>query len=56
LRGIWYRNAFGHTARLGDDYVPKGFHPGAGPIRGHEFGLKLSPAARQDLIAFLKTL
>jgi len=43
-------------ARLGDDYVPKGFHPGAGPIRGHEFGLKLSPAARQDLIAFLKTL
>jgi hypothetical protein len=68
LRGVWYRNAFGHSgqaetleewldpARLRDDYVPKGFHLGVGPIRGHEFGLKLSPDDKQALIAFLKTL
>jgi hypothetical protein len=39
----------------GDDYVPKGFHLGPGPIKG-QFGLKLSPDDRQALIAFLKTL
>ena len=68
LRGVWYRNAFGHggqaetleewfdPARLKDDYVPKGFHIGPGPIKGHEFGLKLAADDRQALIAFLKTL
>jgi len=68
LRGVWYRNAFGHggwaetleewldPARLKDDYVPKGFHLGPGPIKGHEFGLKLSPDDKAALIAFLKTL
>ena len=68
LRGVWYRNAFGHggqaetleewldPARLQDDYVPKGFHLGPGPIKGHEFGLKLVPAEREQLIAFLRTL
>jgi mono/diheme cytochrome c family protein len=68
LRGVWYRNAFSHNgqadtleewfdpARLRDDYVPKGFHLGPGPIRGHEFGLQLAPDDRQALIAFLKTL
>ena len=68
LRGVWYRNAFGHggqaetleewfdPARLKDDYVPKGFHIGPGPIKGHEFGLKLTADDRQALIAFLKTL
>ena len=68
LRGVWYRNAFGHggwadtleewldPARLQDGYVPKGFHLGPGPVKGHEFGLKLSPDDRRDLIAFLKTL
>ena len=68
LRGVWYRNAFGHNgqaetleewfdpSRLREDYVPKGFHLGPGAIRGHEFGLKLSPDDRQALIAFLKTL
>ena len=25
--------------------IPKGFHLGPGPIKGHEFGLKLSPDA-----------
>jgi hypothetical protein len=68
LRGVWYRNSFGHSgqaytleewlapARLRDDYVPKGFSLGPGPIKGHEFGLGLTPGDRQDLIAFLKTL
>ncbi|MBV9198425.1 MAG: hypothetical protein JOY83_01580, partial [Alphaproteobacteria bacterium] len=54
LRGVWYRNAFGHggqaetleewldPARLKDEYVPKGFHMGPGPIKGHEFGLKIA--------------
>ena len=68
LRGVWYRNAFGHggqaetleewldPARLSEDYVPKGFHIGPEPIKGHEFGLKLSPADKAALVAFLKTL
>jgi hypothetical protein len=68
LRGVWYRNAFGHNgqaetleewfdpARLRVDYVPHGFHLGPGPIRGHEFGLKLSAEEKLSLIAFLKTL
>lgn len=68
LRGVWYRNAFGHSGqaetleewldpdRLRDGYVPKGFHLGAGPIKGHEFGLKLPHDDKEALIAFLKTL
>jgi len=68
LRGVWYRSAFGHggwaetleewldPSRLRDDYVPQGFHIGPGPIRGHEFGLRLGADEKQALIAFLKTL
>ena len=68
LRGVWFRNGFSHggnadtleewfdPARLKEDYVPKGYHRGSGPIRGHEFGLKLTPEDKQALIAFLKTL
>ena len=68
LRGVWYRNAFGHggwaetleewfdPARLNNNYVAKGFHLGPGPIKGHEFGLRLPPDERKALIAFLKTL
>jgi hypothetical protein len=68
LRGVWFRNAFGHggqaetleewfdPARLKSDYVPKGFHLGPGPIQGHEFGLKLTIEDRKALIAFLRTL
>jgi CxxC motif-containing protein (DUF1111 family) len=68
LRGVWYRGDFGHEgqadsleewfdpARLKEDYVAKGFHLGPGPIKGHEFGLKLAPDDRQALIAFLRTL
>ena len=68
LRGLWYRTGYGHggqaatleewfdPARLEDNYVPKGFHTGPGPIEGHEKGLDLTPEEKQDLIAFLKTL
>ena len=68
LRGVWFRNGFGHggqaetleewfdPARLQDGYVPKGAHLGPGPIEGHEKGLALSPEDREALIAFLKTL
>jgi hypothetical protein len=71
LKGVWYRSMFGHGGwcatledwfdprRLRDDYVPTGFR-GAGvttrAVKGHEFGLKLSAADKQALIAFLNTL
>ena len=42
--------------RLRQDYVPKGFHLGPGPIVGHEYGLRLSVEDKRALIAFLKTL
>jgi hypothetical protein len=68
LRGVWYRNAFGHggwvdtleewfdPARLKGDYVPKSTPMNPGPVKGHEFGLRLKAEDRQALIAFLKTL
>ena len=68
LRGVWYRSGFGHggwaatleewldPARLKDDYAPKGFHLALGPVKGHPFGLTLSPDDRTALISFLKTL
>jgi hypothetical protein len=68
LRGVWFRTGFGHggqaatleewfdPARLEAGYVPKGFHLGPGPIKGHDHGLGLSPDDRRRLIAFLKTL
>jgi hypothetical protein len=54
LRGVWFRNVFGHAgqvetleewldpAGLKNDYVPKGFQLGPGPIKAHEFGFTLS--------------
>jgi CxxC motif-containing protein (DUF1111 family) len=71
LKGVWYRTPLQHNgavasledwfnpARLRSDYVPTGY---AGPdgknrsVKGHEFGLRLSPDDRQALIAFLRTL
>ena len=71
LKGLWYRGPFEHNGsiatledwfdkrRLRNDYVPSGFR-GAGvknrPVKGHEYGLNLSPEDRKALIAFLKTL
>lgn len=68
LRGVWYRNAFGHggwvdtleewldPARLKPEFVPKNPQAPRGAVRGHEFGLKLAEADRAALVAFLKTL
>jgi mono/diheme cytochrome c family protein len=71
LKGLWYRGRYLHDgaltslkemfdpARLQDDYVPSGFRPAGAKtraIKGHEFGLKLLPEERTNLIAFLHTL
>ena len=71
LKGVWYRGPFEHNGsvatledwfdlrRLRDDYVPTGFKPYATAtraVRGHEFGLRLSDAEKNALIAFLRTL
>ncbi|HXI93873.1 MAG TPA: di-heme oxidoredictase family protein [Blastocatellia bacterium] len=71
LKGVWYRGPFEHSGsvatledwfdprRLRDDYVPTGFK-GYGvkvrAVKGHPFGLDLSPEDRQALLAFLRTL
>jgi hypothetical protein len=71
LKGAWYRGPFEHSGsvatledwfdsrRLRDDYVPTGFK-GYGlksrAVKGHEFGLTLSPIDKAALIVFLKTL
>jgi hypothetical protein len=71
LKGVWYRGPFEHNgsvatledwfdaSRLRDDYVARGFK-GYGvktrAVKGHEFGLKLSPEEKKALIQFLKTL
>ena len=71
LKGLWYRGHYLHDGsvasleemfdpdRLKDTHVPGGFIPvgqTARAVRGHEFGLHLSPAERGQLIAFLRTL
>lgn len=71
LKGVWYRSMFEHNGscatledwfdprRQRDDYVPTGFK-GYGvknrAVKGHPFGLELSPEDKKALIAFLKTL
>jgi hypothetical protein len=71
LKGVWYRGPFEHNGsvatledwfdprRVREDYVPTGYKPygvKTRAVKGHEFGLKLSPEDKQALIAFLKTL
>ena len=71
LKGLWYRGPFEHNGsvatledwfdprRLRDDYVPtgfRGFGVTARAVKGHEFGLSLTPEERAALIAFLRTL
>ena len=71
LKGVWYRNMFGHSGwcatledwfdptRTHDSYVPTGFKPygrDTYAVKGHLFGLDLTPEEKKDLIAFLKTL
>src|SRR5262249_15912546 len=71
LKGAWYRGPFEHNGsvatladwfdprRIRQDYTPTGFR-GYGvktrSVKGHQFGLDLSSADRDALIAFLKTL
>jgi hypothetical protein len=71
LRGAWYRGHFLHDGsvasleemfdpdRLQATHVPGGWFPPGSKTRaimGHEFGLKLPPEERDQLIAYLKTL
>ena len=71
LKGVWYRGHYLHDGpvasleemfdpdRLKMTHVPGGWSPpsvGAHAIKGHEFGLTLKPAEREQLIAFLRTL
>ena len=71
LKGLWYRGHYLHDGsvasleemfdpdRLSDSHVPGGFTPPQmrqHAIKGHEFGLKLAPEERLQLIAFLRTL
>ncbi len=71
LKGVWYRGHYLHDGSVGsleemfdpdrllDSHAPQGFTPPGMPqraIRGHEFGLKLAPEEREQLIAFLRTL
>jgi hypothetical protein len=71
LKGLWYRGHYLHDGsvasleemfdpdRLSETHVPGGFTPPdkrQHAIKGHEFGLKLAPAERLQLIAFLRTL
>ena len=71
LKGVWYRGPFEHNGsvatledwfdprRLSENYVPTGFRGHdvkTRAVKGHPFGLDLSTADRQALIAFLKTL
>jgi hypothetical protein len=71
LKGVWYRGHYLHDGsvasleelfdpdRLKDTHIPGGWSPPGVPkraIRGHEFGLSLPLADREELVAFLKTL
>jgi hypothetical protein len=71
LKGVWYRGHYLHDGsaasleemfdpdRLKDSHIRGGFSPAGattGAIQGHEFGLRLDPVERKQLIAFLRTL
>jgi hypothetical protein len=71
LKGLWYRGHYLHDGsvasleemfdpdRLSETHVPGGFTPPdkrQRAINGHEFGLKLAPEERLQLIVFLRTL
>lgn len=71
LKGVWYRGHYLHDGsvasleemfdldRLRDSHRPGGYSPAgvqSRAIKGHEFGLELNAVARDQLIAFLRTL
>jgi len=55
LKGVWYRGPFQHAGAV--KTIEDWFDP-ARPdtVRGHPFGLALTPRDRLALIAFLRTL
>jgi len=71
LKGLWYRGHYLHDGaaasleemfdpdRLKETHVPGGYSPPGVKTRaisGHEFGLKLEPREREELISFLRAL
>jgi hypothetical protein len=71
LKGLWYRGMFPHDGacatledwfdprRLQDGYIPTGFREygqKTRAVKGHRFGLVLTPEEKRELLAFLKTL
>jgi hypothetical protein len=71
LKGVWYRGHYLHDGsvasleemfdpdRVKDRHARGGWSPpgtATGAIKGHEFGLKLTAAEQEQLIAFLRTL
>jgi hypothetical protein len=71
LKGVWYRAHYLHDGsvasleelldpdRLKPIHVPGGWMPPGEKthaIKGHEFGLRLTPTERAELLAFLRTL
>jgi hypothetical protein len=71
LKGVWYRGHYLHDGsvtsleemfdpdRMKETHVPGGWSPPGTKtwaIKGHPFGLDLTPEERAQLIAFLKTL
>jgi mono/diheme cytochrome c family protein len=55
LKGVWYRGPFEHNgsvATLEDWFDARRLDT----VKGHPFGLRLSPADKRALIAFLRTL
>jgi hypothetical protein len=71
LKGVWYRGHYLHDGavasleemfdpdRVKDTHTPGGWRPPGvqtQAIPGHEFGLRLPPAERDQLIAYLRTL
>jgi cytochrome c peroxidase len=71
LKGVWYRGHYLHDGsaasleemfdpgRLKESHVPGGWTPPGTKTRaivGHEFGLRVQPAEREQLLAFLRTL
>ncbi len=61
LKGVWYRGPFGHggTSPTLEDWLDATRLTGRGtrkPSPGHEYGLRLNPAEKSALVAFLRTL
>ena len=71
LKGVWYRGHYLHDGaaasleelfdpdRLKETHMPGGWRPPGAQTRaipGHEFGLRLSPMEREQLIGYLRTL